>query len=327
MSEHRILVTEPIPETVIDFLSTLGRVDVGVKGEFNNEDHLADVLPKYDALLCMLSTPVTEKVLTNASKLKIVANFAVGYNNIDVAAADHLKIKVANTPDVLTEACRDFALALLMATTRRFNEAEKYLREGHFKSWEPMGFLGMELREKTLGIVGMGRIGQAFAHRARAFGMKIAYHNRNRISPEIEHELGADFFDDLKELVSKSDVLSLNCPLTDETHHLIDEETLDLMQEHAILINISRGPVVDEAALAKALHSKKIAGAGLDVYEFEPKVHPDLLTAPNCTLLPHIASATHETREAIGMLAATAIKQVLQGVADKNITNLVTSKS
>ena len=324
MKTPRILITEPIPETVIAYLEEFGNVRVGKKGQFNSEEALISELKNYDALLCMLSTPVTEAVLTSAPDLKIVANFAVGYNNIDVKTASKLGIKVANTPDVLTEACGDFAMALLMATTRNFYQAETYLRNGQFEGWEPLGFLGMELRGKTLGIVGMGRIGQAFAHRAKAFGMKIKYHNRSRLPAEIEQELGCIFVPTLEELASQSDVLSLNCPLTPETHHLINEDIFSIMPMHSILINISRGPVVDEAALAEALHSGKIAGAGLDVFEKEPEVHPRLLTAPNCTMLPHIASATYETREAIGLLAAKAIKKVLNSTPDQDIPNLVT---
>ncbi|MBO6523387.1 MAG: D-glycerate dehydrogenase [Balneolaceae bacterium] len=324
MKNPRILITEPIPQTVISHLKEFGEVTVGEKGQYNSEEALIDVLKNYDALLCMLSTPVTKKVLRSAPNLKIVANFAVGYNNIDVKTATNLDIKVANTPDVLTEACGDFAMALLMATTRNFYQAETYLREGKFKGWEPLGFLGMELRGKTLGIVGMGRIGQAFAHRAKAFGMNISYHNRSRLPKQIEEELDCSFISTTEELARQSDVLSLNCPLTSETHHLVDKDILTTMPKHAILINISRGPVVDEEALAEALHNKEIAGAGLDVFEREPEVHPRLLSAPNCTMLPHIASATFETREAIGMLAAKAIIKVFNGVPDKEISNLVT---
>tara|TARA_R110000868_G_scaffold235273_1_gene489010 strand:+ start:4975 stop:5952 length:978 start_codon:yes stop_codon:yes gene_type:complete len=325
MSLPRILVTEPIPTTVITYLEEFGNVTIGKKGEFNSEEHLIKELHKYDALLCMLSTPVSETVLKSASNLKVIANFAVGYNNIDTKAANKLNIKVANTPDVLTEACGDFAMALLMATTRSFFEAESYLRQGKFKGWEPLGFLGMELRGKTLGILGMGRIGQAFAKRAKAFGMNIIYYNRSEVSREIQEILDCKLVGNLEELARQSDVLSLNCPLTPDTYHIIDSNIFSIVPKHSILINISRGPVVDEEALAEALHSKEIAGAGLDVFENEPTVHPRLLNAPNCTMLPHIASATFETREAIGMLAAKAIKQVLSGTPDSKITNLVTS--
>lgn len=322
-SKPHILITEPIPERVISFLQEVGQVTVGEKGTYQSEENLIKDIPDYHALLCMLSTPVSENVLSQGKKLKVVANFAVGYDNIDVKAAQKHNIKVANTPDVLTEACGDYAMGLLLALSRKLKEAEQYLRDGKFNGWEPLGFLGMELRGRTLGIIGMGRIGQAFARRARAFGMKIIYHNRSRIAPEIEQKLDATYFPNYKELTAKSDVLSLNCPLTKETYHLVDEALLKLMSEHALLINISRGAVIDEEALANALHRNLIAGAALDVFEEEPDVHPKLLSAPNTLLLPHIASATHKTREAIGMLAAKAITSVLKGRHDTEIPNLI----
>jgi len=319
----KILVTEPIPEIVIECLSKAGEVVVGEKGFYQSPENLINNIGEFDALLCMLSNPVNESVLKAAHDLKIVANFAVGYNNINVKAAHKLGIKVANTPDVLTEACGDFAMGLLLALSRRFIDAEAYLRAGKFKGWEPLGFLGMELRNKTLGIIGMGRIGQAFAQRARAFGMKIAYHNRSRLSNQLENELQATYYADHLELGEACDVISLNCPLTEETHHLVDQNFLGKLRPHVLLINISRGAVIDEEALAQSLHNKKIAGAALDVFEHEPEIHPTLLTAPNTLLLPHIASATFETREAIGMLAAEAIVAVLEGKADKEIPNLI----
>ncbi len=322
-TQFNILVTEPIPEKAIKYLRDFGNVTIGEVGSYQTQEQLISDISSFDGLLCMLSNPVTEAVLKAGTKLKVVANFAVGYNNIDVKAAQQLSIKVANTPDVLTEACGDFAMGLLLATTRHFYQAEKYLREGRFEGWEPLGFLGPELRGKSLGIVGMGRIGQAFARRAKAFGMNIYYHNRSRVHTELEQELGAKYFADLDDLAKMADVLSLNCPLTPQTHHLVDERLLNLMPKHSVLINISRGPVVDEAALANALQSRTIYAAGLDVFEEEPKVHPNLLTAPNCTMLPHIASATFETRDAIGLLAAKAIVQVLQGDSEQNIPNLV----
>lgn len=319
-----ILVTEPIPKKVLDKLGEFFDLTVGERGEYTTEESLIEGLKGKDALLCMLSTPVTKKVLENADQLRIVANFAVGYDNIDVEAAKKLGIKAANTPDVLTEACGDFAMGLLMAVSRSFNQAENYLREGNFKGWEPLGFLGMELRGKTLGIIGMGRIGQAFARCARAFGMNIAYHNRNPLAASVTDPLGAVYYNDHIRLAEEADVLSLNCPLTEDTRHLINEDILKRMPEHALLINISRGPVVDEQALARALKKGQIAGAGLDVFEEEPKVHPELLEAPNATILPHIASATYETREAIGFLAADAIIGVLKGKKDEEIPNLIT---
>lgn len=319
-----ILITEPIPQTVISRLEKCGNCTVAEKGTYTSEEDLIRDIESYDALLCMLSVPVTRKVLEAGKKLKIVANFAVGYDNIDTEAAHSLGIKVANTPDVLTEACGDFAMGLLLSVSRKFNAAESYLREGHFEGWEPLGFLGMELRGRQLGIIGMGRIGTALAQRARAFGMNIAYHNRSRADAATDKELDAVYYDNHKQLAAESDVLSLNCPLNEQTYHLVDEALLKLMPEHALLINISRGPVVDEAALASALQKGIIAGAGLDVFENEPDVHPELLKAPNCQILPHIASATHRTREAIGMLAADAIEGVLSGKEEQNIPNLIT---
>lgn len=319
----RVLVTEPIPLKAINYLQEHFDVIVGKKGQYQSESALLKDIAEFDALLCMLSTPVTKPVLQKGKNLKIVANFAVGYNNIDVESAKSLNIKVANTPDVLTEACGDFAMGLLMAVSRQFNAAEQYLRQGKFKGWEPLGFLGMELRGKTLGIIGMGRIGLAFAERAKAFGMNIAYHNRKPINNGIETHLSARYVSSVQELAVECDVLSLNCPLTPETHHLVDHSIFEIMPKHALLINISRGPVVHEEALANALINGQIAGAGIDVFEDEPKVHPLLLTAPNCVLLPHIASATFETREAIGMLASDAIYKVLQGNPLSDIHNLV----
>lgn len=320
---QRVLITEPIVDSVIDKLREHFLVDVGERGVFNSEEALTDKIKGYDALLPMLSNPVTEQVIEAGSNLKIIANHAVGYNNIDLEAAQKNNIKVANTPDVLTQSSADMAMALLLAVSRKLVEAQKYLREGKFEGWEPLGFLGMELEGSTLGIVGMGRIGTAVAQRARAFGMHIKYHNRTRVSRDLEKKLDAEYITDVEEVARKSDILTLHCPLTEETHHLIDAGILAAMPEHAILINTSRGAVIDEAALAEALHKHTIAGAGLDVFEEEPKVHPNLLNAPNCVMTPHIASATHKTRKAIGMLAANAIIGVFEGKTDAEIPNLI----
>jgi glyoxylate reductase len=309
---YRVLITEPVVDSVIQRLRENYSVDVGVRGEYDSEKSLMKVIGDYDALLSMLSTPVTANVIASAPRLKIIANHAVGYNNIDIDAARVAGIKVANTPDVLTESSADCAMALLLCTARKICEAQDYLRQGYFDGWEPLGFLGMELNGSTLGIFGMGRIGTAVARRARAFGMRILYHNRNRVDEELEQELEAQYVESVQKLARQSDVLSLNCPLTPETHHAINSMVFSAMPDHAILINTARGPVVDEEALADALHSKSIAGAGLDVFEEEPRIHPKLLAAPNCVLTPHIASATHKTRKAIGMLAADAIIGVLE---------------
>jgi glyoxylate reductase len=321
--KQRVLVTEPIIPSVIEKLNTHYRVDVGERGTYNHEQQLIDDIGDYDAILPMLSNPITENVIAAADNLKIIANHAVGYNNIDVEAAARHDIYVANTPGVLTDSCAEFTIGLMLAVSRRFADAQKYLLDGKFNDWEPLGFLGKELKGSSLGIVGMGRIGTGVARRANTLGMEISYHNRDRVSDELEEELNAQYCDTLDELLNNSDIVTLHCPLTDQTRHLIAKKQLDIMNTDAILINTSRGPVVDEAALAKALHDGTIGGAGLDVFENEPEVHRRLKTAPNCLLTPHIASASYQTREAIGMLAANAIIGILENKPATEIPNLI----
>lgn len=319
----RVLVTEPIIPSVIEKLQNHFAVEIGERGYYNNKQHLIEEIPKYDAILPMLSNPITKRVIEAGDKLQIIANHAVGYNNIDLEVAQQQNIKVANTPGVLTDSCAEFTMGLMLAVSRRFYEAQEYLLDGKFESWEPLGFLGMELKEKTLGIVGMGRIGTGVAHRAHAFGMDIKYHNRSKVSSELEQELEADYKSSLENLAESSDIMTLHCPLTEETRHLVNENILSIMPDNAILINTSRGPVVKENALADALHNGTIGGAGLDVFENEPEVHPNLQNAPHCLLTPHMASASYQTREAIGMLAANAIIGVLNNKPGSKIPNLI----
>jgi glyoxylate reductase len=255
---YRVLITEPIVESVIQKLEQHFEVVVGERGQFYDEASLLEVIGDFDALLPMLSSPVTEKVLNAGNRLKVVANHAVGYNNIDIEAAQRAGIKVANTPGVLSESSADCAMALLLATARKIVEAQDFLYEGKFDGWDPLAFLGMELNGKTMGIFGMGRIGKAVARRAKGFGISILYHNRSRVEKEIEQELDAEYIPKLETLAARSDILSLNCPLTDETHHAIDADMLKRMPSHALLINTARGPVVDEEALAEALHNGDI---------------------------------------------------------------------
>lgn len=321
--QKRVLITEPVIPSVIEKLEKHYQVDVGERGTYNDEQNLIKAIPSYHALLPMLSNPVTEKVIAAGENLEIIANHAVGYNNIDLKAAREHNVYVANTPGVLTESCAEFTIGLILAVARRFFEAQQYLLNGNFNNWEPLGFLGKELQGSTLGIIGMGRIGTAVARRAQALGMDIIYHNRNRVSEELEEDLKATYCTTIENLAQDSDVITLHCPLTDQTHHLIDEDIFTLMKDDAILINTSRGPVVDESALAKALHTETIGGAGIDVFEKEPKVHPKLQNAPNTLLTPHMASATYQTREAIGMLAADAIIGILEGNPPSDIPNLI----
>lgn len=319
----RVLVTEPIISSVIDKLKEHYQVDVGERGIYNDEQELIDAIPSYNALLPMLSNPVTENVIAAGENLEIIANHAVGYNNIDLKAAYDNDVYVANTPGVLTDSCAEFTIGLMLAVARRFFEAQQYLLDGNFNNWEPLGFLGKELNGSTLGIIGMGRIGTGVARRAHALGMNILYHNRNKVTEELEEELEANYCKTIENLAENSDVITLHCPLTDQTHHLIDKDIFSLMKDDAILINTSRGAVVDEAALAEALHNEMIGGAGIDVFENEPEVHPKLQNAPNTLLTPHMASASYQTREAIGMLAADAIIGILEGQSPSEIPNLI----
>ena len=238
----------------------------------------------------------------------------MGYDNVDVPACARRGVVVTNTPGVLTEATADLAFALILMATRRLGEGERLIRAQTPWSWSMFFMLGTGIQGKTLGIVGLGKIGQATARRARAFGMEIAYSGRRRAAAEVEAELEARFLS-LEELLGSADVVSLHCPLSAETHHLIDAAALARMKPTAFLVNTTRGPVVDEAALAAALRSGAIAGAGLDVFEREPEVHPDLLGLENVVLIPHLGSATVETRTAMGVLAARNVVAVLGGDA------------
>lgn len=314
---YKILVTEPLPGSAVDELSRKYEVTVGERGTFNTEQNLIETIGEYDALLSLLMNPVSRRVMEAAPQLKIVANCAVGYNNIDVDAARQLGIRVANTPGVLTDATADLTFALILSVSRRLPDAEAYLRAGKFDEWMPKGFLGLELSGARLGIVGLGRIGKAVAQRAQAFGMKIGYFNRKPMDREAEKPFNATYFSSVEELAEYSDILSLHCPLNDASRHLINRKTLEKLGPDGYLINTARGPVVDEAALAEALHLRVIAGAGIDVFEHEPEIHPELLTAPNAVLLPHIGSATHKTRHKMAEMAAGAIDQVLQGCEDQ----------
>jgi glyoxylate reductase len=271
------------------------------------DELLARVAGKH-AAICLLTDTIDAPVLDAAGPaLRIVAEGAVGYNNVDVAACRARGIVVTNTPDVLTNACADFTWALILAATRRLGEGERVVRRQAWRGWGLDYMLGMELRGKQLGIVGMGRIGTAVAEKAGSFGMAVAYTSRRAVDLDGAIHLGLDA------LLASSDVISLHCPMTPETRHLIDRKALMKMKRTAYLVNTSRGPVVDEEALAWALREHLIAGAALDVYEREPIVHPDLLELENVLLIPHLASATREARTAMADLAASNVLAVLAG--------------
>lgn len=275
---------------------------------------LAKAMTEYDVLCPTVTDSVGAAVInTPGARVKLIGNFGVGYNHIDIAAATAAGITVTNTPDVLTDATADIAILLTLMATRRAGEGERELRSGRWTGWRPTHMMGLGLAGKTFGLVGFGRIAQATAQRARAFGLQIAYYGRRRSAPEIEASCQARFVESLDELVATSDILSLHCPGGAATHHLINRERLALLKPTAVLVNTARGTVVDEAALAESLTAGRIAAAGLDVYEREPAVHPALTGLENVVLLPHLGSATVETRTAMGMRVARNIDQFLAG--------------
>lgn len=316
----RILITGHLPENVILPLKEKYQVEMNQEDRpLDRQELISKVIDKH-GLLSMLNDSINEEVLACAPHLKMIANFGVGYNNIDVRAASARGVMVSNTPGVLTAATAELAFALILAVSRRVVEGDKMVREGRFKSWAPMLFLGREVTGKTLGIIGMGNIGRAVAVRARSFDMRLLYHNRKRIDAKEEKPLKAKYVD-LITLLTESDFVSLNVPLTEETKHLIGKNELSLMKPTSFLINTSRGPVIDEKALVEVLKAGKIGGAGLDVYENEPALAPDLTELDNVILLPHVGSGTQETRIKIGTLAVENLIAGMEGQKPPNLVN------
>ena len=317
MARPTVFVTRRIMQEGVDLLATVFDVDYNADDRLYSPSELAARAKSKDALVTILTDRVDDALLAQLPGLKVVANVAVGYDNIDTAAAKKHDVMVTNTPGVLTEATADFAFTLLLAAGRRVAEADRYVRAGKFTSWEMMGFHGGDLAGATLGIAGFGRIGQAVAKRGLGFGMHIIYSDEQRVPEALESELGARFVDK-ETLVASSDFLSLHVPLLPTTQHYIGASELQAMKKSAYLINTSRGPVVDEAALARALQTGEIAGAGLDVYEREPQVEPLLLTLDNVTLAPHIASATVATRRKMALMAAENAIAAVRGIEPPN---------
>lgn len=302
-----------IPEPALDLLREAGDLWVSPHDRPLSPAELHDAARGAGALVTLLHDRVDAALLDAAGpRLRIVANVAVGYDNVDVAACTARGVLVTNTPGVLTEATADLTMALILMATRRLGEGERLIRARRPWTWHMFFLLGAGLQGKRLGVVGLGKIGQATARRARAFGMEIAYSGRRDADPRVAAELGAVRLD-LDELLRTSDVVSLHCPLTPETRHLIGAAELRRMKPTAYLVNTSRGPVIDEAALAEALRAGVIAGAGLDVFEDEPEVHPGLLDLDSVVLIPHLGSATIEARTAMGVLAARNVAAHLAG--------------
>ena len=306
-------VTNRLPEAALELLRAAGELRADERTEVLLRADLLELVVGADAILTLLHDRVDEELLEAAGpQLRCVANVAVGYDNVDVEAAARRGIVVTNTPGVLDDATADLTLALILDATRRVSEGDRLIRAGRPWTWGMSFMLGSGLRGKRLGIVGLGGIGRRVAERARAFGMEIAYHSRRGAPAEVEAALRAQRMP-LEQLLASADVLSLHCPLTPETHHLIGEAELAAMKPSAVLVNAARGPVVDEAALARALAAGEIAAAGLDVYEREPRVEPALLGLENVVLSPHLGSATVETRTAMAELAARNAISVLRG--------------
>jgi glyoxylate reductase len=311
---EKVLVTREIPKAG---LRPLEAYDLTVLSEAPpGRDELLEAARGAEGVLSNVTEKMDAEFMDAAgSGLKVIANMAVGYDNVDVEAAEERGIVVTNTPGVLDETTADTAFMLLLAAARRLGESERTLRAGDWEWWGPKLFVGVDVWGKKLGIVGMGRIGQAVAKRGRGFGMKVLYHNRSR-KEDAEKELDARYAD-LEELLETADFVSIHTPLTDETRHLIGPGELNKMKPTAVLVNTSRGPVVDEGALADALSEGRIFAAGLDVYEEEPKVHPKLLALENAVLAPHIGSGSQETRDRMAVLAAENVVAVLAGEGPK----------
>ena len=310
----KIFVSRAIPPEGLAILEAAAGLEIS-RNERDaglSADELIVGAKEVEGLLCLLTDTIDARFMAGCPRLKVISNMAVGYNNVDVAEATRRGILVTNTPGVLTEATADFTWALLLATARRLAEGDRLVRAGRWEGWGPLQLLGGEVSGKTLGIIGMGRIGQAVARRAAGFGMTILYHNRQPLEGEATQGLNLRYAS-LEELLTRSDFVSLHAPYNPDTHYLINAERLALLKPSAYFINTSRGPLVDEAALVVALQRGQLAGAGLDVYEREPALSPGLAALENVVLAPHLGSATHQTRGEMARLAATNLVTALGG--------------
>ncbi|MDQ7825753.1 MAG: D-glycerate dehydrogenase [Candidatus Eremiobacteraeota bacterium] len=315
-----VLVTRRLPDKGMAPLFSRYSVTINPHDRVMSRQELMEGIEGKQALLSLLTDTVDSAVMDAAPGLRVISNYAVGFNNIDVKAATERRIVVTNTPGVLTETTADFAFALMLSIARRIPESERFLRAGRFQGWGPMLLLGEDIHRKTLGIVGMGRIGRAVAKRAAGFSMEVIYHSTKPLSAGEETMLSARYAP-LDELLQASDFVTLHVPLTEKTRHLIGARELGLMRKDAFLINTSRGPIVDEEAVAEALASASIRGAALDVYEKEPQVHPGLLALENVILAPHTASATVKTRTLMAEIAAQNLIAAMEGERPPHVVN------
>ena len=309
-----VIVTRRLPELVETRLMELFNTKLSIDDKPFSKKQLIDAVKEADVLIPTVTDKIDMNILENASsKLKLMANFGNGTDHIDIEAAQKKKIIVTNTPGVLTEDTADMVMGLLLAVPRKVIAGEHLIRSGKWEGWSPTHMMGRRIWGKRLGIIGMGSIGQAVARRAIGFGLNIHYHNRNRLPDIIEESHQATFWDDLDQMLPKMDIISINCPSTPETYHLLSRKRLSSLQPHAYIINTSRGKVINEEALAELLSEGKIAGAGLDVFEREPSVSKVLLGAPNTVLLPHMGSATVEARIEMGEKVIVNIQTLLNG--------------
>lgn len=310
----KVIVTRKLPDPVETRMRELFDTELNVDDRPMTADELVDAMGRCDVLVPTITDRLDSRLLSRAGeRLKLIANFGAGVDNIDVATANQRGFIVTNTPGVLTEDTADLTMSLIMASTRRIVEGAAVVQSGGFQGWSPTWMLGRRLWGKRLGIIGMGRIGQALARRAKAFGLSIHYHNRKPISPRLAEELEATYWESLDQMLARMDIVSVNCPHTPATYHLLSARRLKLLQPHAVVVNTAWGEIIDEGALANMLARGEIAGAGLDVYEHEPAVNPKLLKLPNVVLLPHMGSATVEGRIDMGEKVIVNIKTFMDG--------------
>jgi glyoxylate reductase len=310
----KVVVTRKLPEPVEARMSELFDAVLNADDAPMGREALARALAEAEVLVPTITDRIDARALESAGpNLRLIANFGAGVDNIDVAAANARGITVTNTPGVLTEDTADMTMALIMAVARRLVEGANVVHAGGFAGWTPTWMLGKRLRGAKLGIVGMGRIGQALARRAKAFGLEIHYHNRKPVGPRIEDELSATYWDSLDQMLARMDFVSVNCPHTPATYHLLSARRLKLLQRHAVIVNTARGEVIDEASMANMLAAGELGGAGLDVYEHEPTINPKLLKLSTVVLLPHMSSATVESRLDMGEKVIINIRAFLDG--------------
>lgn len=310
----KVIVTRRLPDPVEIRMRELFDTELNIEDKPFTADELVDAVGRAEVLAPTITDRIDAALIAKAGpNLKLIANFGAGVDHIDVAAATAAGIAVTNTPGVLTEDTADLAMGLIMATSRRLVEGANLVQAGGFAGWAPTWMLGRRLTGKRLGIIGMGRIGQALARRADAFGMQVHYHNRKPVGPAIADDLNATYWESLDQMLARMDVVSINCPHTPATYHLLSARRLKLLRPDAFIINTARGEVIDEAALADMLAAGQLAGAGLDVYEYEPTINAKLLKLPNVVLLPHMGSATFEGRVAMGEKVIVNIKMWMDG--------------